>query len=264
MKDLLCTTDLTPTSDTALLHALALADRLGGKVSLLHVLGRNERTEERKTAVRAAMAQQVTKAMADGGRVELLLPDGDFMEQIAEESARGRHLLVMGTHGPKGLRQSLFGADILKLVRRSAAPSYVVQANSPTDKELTRIVLPVAGHSSIARLMDSVCLLAKAFAAEVHVFQLMRPGEQPSDELLANKLHMMERLQADGVRIIEVNLPSKGFSVGFSGQTIEYAQSVGAGCIAIMAHASEEYRHIADAEKERILSNDAHIPVLCA
>ena len=45
MKDLLCTTDLTPASDAALRKALALADRMGTRVSLLHVLGKAERTE---------------------------------------------------------------------------------------------------------------------------------------------------------------------------------------------------------------------------
>jgi len=31
-----------------------------------------------------------------------------------------------------------------------------------------------------------------------------------------------------------------------------------------MAKASDEFRYIADAEKERILANEARIPVICA
>lgn len=263
MKDLLCTTDLTPASRTALVHALALADRLGARVSLLHVLGKAERSDERKKQVMDAMEQQVAHA---GGNehVRRLLVEGDFMEGIVTESANGHGLVVMGTHGPHGLRQSLFGADILKLVRRSNAPSFVVQAESQPDPGLTRIVMPVAGHSTIGRLLDTVCELAKAHSSEVHVYQLIRPGEQPSDELLTNKLHMLERLDREGIQRVEANVPQTGFSVGFSGPTIAYAKEIGAGAIAIMAHASEEYRYIADAEKERILANEAHIPVICA
>lgn len=261
MHDLLCTTDLTPASVTAMRHALALGDRLGARLSLLHVLGRNERDEAAKARVTQAIQAELDQAGASQARV--LLPDGDFKEEIIAESGRGHLLLVMGTHGPHGLRQSLFGADILKLVRKAAVPSYVVQAESPTDKELARIVLPVAGHQDIKRLMDAVCMLAQAFSAEVHVFQLMRPGESPSDALLTNKLRMMERLQQEGIRYVEANEPSTGFSVGFAKATVEYASRVDAGAIAIMAHASDEYRYIADAEKERILANEARIPVLC-
>jgi hypothetical protein len=54
------------------------------------------------------------------------------------------------------------------------------------------------------------------------------------------------------------------FSMGFAEQTIRYAQEIGAGCIAIMAKASAEYSYIADAEKERMLANEARVPVLCA
>ena len=52
------------------------------------------------------------------------------IEQIIAESQKGHALMVVGTHGPKGLRQSLLGADILKLVRHVHIPSLVVQAES--------------------------------------------------------------------------------------------------------------------------------------
>lgn len=258
MKDLLCTTDLTPASNAALRQALALADRMGARVTLLHVLGKTEQ----RAQVQAAMEHQVESVGGTGVRIVLL--EGDFKDVIVEQSGKDHGLLVMGTHGPHGLRQSLFGADILKLVRRSHVPSFVVQAASKLDDGLSKIVLPVAGHSDITKLLDIVCAVAKANGAEVHVFQLMRPGEQPSDELLRNKLAMLERLEEEGIPHVEANVPQAGFSVGFSGSTVQYATSIGAGCIAIMAHASEEYRYIADAEKERLLANEAFVPVLCA
>ncbi|MDQ3100345.1 MAG: hypothetical protein M3R08_03085, partial [Bacteroidota bacterium] len=69
---------------------------------------------------------------------------------------------------------------------------------------------------------------------------------------------MLDRLGASGVRVKEVNEPSNSPSVGFAGPTLEYAERIGAGCIAIMCHASKEYRYMADAEKERMLTNPAH------
>ncbi|MFT3885884.1 MAG: hypothetical protein QM724_10780 [Flavobacteriales bacterium] len=171
--------------------------------------------------------------------------------------------MVAGTHGVHGLRQSLLGADILKLVRHVATGSLVVQQHSPR-KPIERIVLPVSGHADISNLMDGVCALARAYPAEVLVYQLVRPGEQPSDQLLANRSRMFDRLREENIPHRDVVEPSTVFSVGFAEQTIRYADSVGAGCIAIMAKASDEYRWIADAEKERLLANVPGIPVLCA
>ena len=172
--------------------------------------------------------------------------------------------MVVGTHGARGLRQSLFGADILKLVRKMPIPTLVVQDQTRGDADFQRIVMPVAGHADIGMLLRTVSWMAKVFGSEVHVFQLMRPGEQPSDELLANKLKMLERLREKGITCVEANEPSTKFSIGFAEQTVDYATRVKATMIAIMAIASEEYRCIADAEKERLLMNAAFIPVLCA
>lgn len=261
MKDILCTTDFTPAADTALFHALCLADRAATGVTLLHVVDKGD--EKARNEALARMEEQITQANGQG-RVKPLVLEGHFMDRIAEESARDHLLVVLGTHGPRGIRQSLFGADILKLVRKLAVPAFVVQAESPRRESLDRIVMPVAAHKTVGRLIDMVCLMARLCAAEVQVFQLMRPNEEPSDDLLANKRDMLYRLQDEKLRHLEVNEPSTIFSVSFAEPTIRYAERVEAGCIAIMAHASDEYRYIADAEKERMLTNDAHIPVLCA
>jgi len=261
--DLLCTTDLTQTSNTALHYALRIAERADSKISLLHVLSRAEQKDGAQGEVRRAMVQHVADA---GGteRVQLILKEGDPLATIASESKAEHAMVVMGTHGPKGLRQNLFGADILKVVRKLAVPALVVQEGSPLGNDFERIVMPVAGHADIGGLLDAVCVLARLHASEVHVFQLMRPNEQPSEELLRNKLRMLEHLEREGIRHVAVNEPSTVFSVGFADATIRYAERVEAGCLAIMAHASDEYRYIADAEKERLLTNAAFIPVLCA
>ncbi|MBL7955461.1 MAG: universal stress protein [Flavobacteriales bacterium] len=262
-KDILCATDLTPVSDAALRAAQAIAARFSTGVTLLHVLDRNERSAEGREKVSQAMNAQVANGGASA-RITPKLLEGDFMKAIATESGEGHALLTLGTHGARGLRQNLFGADILKLVRHAATPSLVVQEGLNEAQLLQRIVLPVASHSEVDRLLDMVVALAKGFAADVHVYQLNRPGETPSPELLANKQKMIARLHAENLRHEEVNEPSTAFSIGFADATIRYAERVGAGAIAIMAHASDEYRYIADAEKERILANEPRIPVLCA
>lgn len=263
MNDILCPTDFTAAAASAQRFATAIADRSSASITLLHVLDRHHHQSE---ALASASAKMGTAADALLARVKVneVFREGDPLKQIIAESGKGHALMVVGTHGPKGLRQSLLGADILKLVRHVNVPSLVVQAESPENAGLERILLPVAGHEDISGLLNAVCWLASCFKSEVHVFQVMRPGEQPSERLLNNKLAMLERLQRDGIAHVESNVPSTVFSLGFAEQTIRHAASIQAGAIAIMAKASAEYTYIADAEKERLLVNDARIPVLCA
>ncbi|MBS1582207.1 MAG: universal stress protein [Bacteroidetes bacterium] len=261
--DILCPTDFTPAAETALAHATQLALRSGASITLLHVVDKHERRTSGLPELSARMDRAAQDALQQV-RVTEVLREGDPLKQIIAEAGKGHALMVAGTHGVHGLRQSLLGADMLKLVRHVDVPSLVVQERSTGTPGMARIVLPVSGHSDIAPLLDAVCYFARLHGSEVHVYQLMRPGEQPSEQLLKNKSRMVQRLAKEGIAHVEANEPSVVFSVGFAEQTIRYAEHIGAGAIAIMAKASDEYRWIADAEKERLLTNAPGIPVLCA
>lgn len=261
MSNLLCTHDLTSASNAALEFALPLADRTGVTLTVLHVVPPGT-PESEHTALRRRLGKIVEKA-GGSDSVSIKVVEGRYMNVIPDESGNGYSMAVVGTHGPQGLRQNLFGADILKLVRSMHVPTMVVQEGTDLNDRLDRIVLPVAAHADIAKLLEAVCQLAKLHGSEVHIYQLIRPNEQPSTELLQNKLVMLERFEKEGIPCVQANEPSNTFSVGFAGPTALYAKRIGAGCIAIMAHASDEYRYIADAEKERMLTNEACLPVLC-
>ncbi len=263
MNDILCPTDFTGAAARAQHYAISIAARAGSSITLLHVLDKHHNQSQALANASAQMGSAADQLLQQV-KVTEVFREGDPLKQIIAESRKDHALMVVGTHGPKGLRQSLLGADILKLVRHVTVPSLVVQAESPEEIRIERIVLPVAGHEDITQLLDAVCMLARTFNSEVHVFQVMRPGEQPSDQLLKNKLLMLQRLEKEGIKHVEANVPSTVFSLGFAEQTIRFAQEIGAGCIAIMAKASAEYTYIADAEKERLLMNAPCIPVLCA
>ncbi len=263
MTDILCPTDFTKAAERAQVYATEIAERSNASITLLHVLDKRD-SESGALASASARMGNAADSLTPTNKVNEVFREGDPLKQIIAESSQGHALMVVGTHGPRGLRQTLLGADILKLVRHVNIPSLVVQAESPEQVRLERILMPVAGHADIHRLLDAVCYLARSFNSEVHVFQVFRPGESPSESLLRNKHLMLDRLRADNVRCVEDNVPATVFSMGFAEQTIRHAHDIGAGAIAIMAIASDDYRWIADAEKERLLTNAHGIPVLCA
>lgn len=262
MPDILCPTEFSAPAINAFRHAIDIATRFGCGIEVVHVLSGANRKGDGPDRVRKLMNDQL--ALAPQGMARGRFSEGDVFEDVAAASMAGHGLMVLGTHGPRGLRQNLFGADVLKLVRMVHTPTIVVQEHSPLGNRFERIVMPVAGHKDLNGMLNAVCMLARTYASEVHVYQLMRPGETPSEQLLENKRRMLYRLSEEGIRHLEVNEPSNMFSMGFAKQTVDYAKRIKAGCIAIMAQASDEYRYIADAEKEHMLTNEAFIPVLCA
>lgn len=261
MRDLLCPVDMTELADTALAHAVRLAKASGASVTLLHVRDRQERKGPVGDQVRAEMDALVQR-VGGGPAVRTVYRDGNFLKEIAVEAGAGHAMMVAGTHGPRGLRQNILGADILKLVRHVPVPSWVMQHESPARK-VERIVMPVSGHEDISGLLQAVQWLAKLDGAEVHVYQMARPNERSSEQLLANKERILGHLGREGVPAVDVVEPSTVYSIGFAEQTIRYAQRIDAHGLAFIASASADYRFIADAEKERMLVNEAGIPVLC-
>jgi len=233
MNDILCPTDFTAAAASAQRYATAIAAASNSSITLLHVLDKHHHQSDALASASAQMGTAADKLLRTV-KVNEVFREGDPLKQIIAESGKGHALMVVGTHGPKGLRQSLLGADILKLVRQVSLPSLVVQAESPADPRMERILLPVAGHADINGLLDAVSHLAKTFSAEVHIFQIIRPGEAPSEHLMENKALMLARMEKDGIRRVEANVPSTVFSMGFAEQTIRYAQEIGAGCIAVM------------------------------
>lgn len=263
MMNLLCPTDLTLAADIALAYAGKIAQRTSGKVTLFHALAKKDAQGSLPDLNKAHAAN--LKQLADTGvAVDQVVREGAYMKEIMAESAKGHGMMVAGTHGVRGLRQELMGSDMLKLARGSSVPSLIVQVYSPREARMDRILMPVAAHDDITPLLDAVCKLAKACGSHVDVYQQLVEGQTTSNQLLRNKVKMMERLAKEGIKHAEINEPVEKFYEGFVLRTIRYARNNAVDCIAIMAHASGEHKKIADKEKQEMITNAVGIPVLCA
>ncbi|HMN05653.1 MAG TPA: universal stress protein [Flavobacteriales bacterium] len=261
--NVLCPTDFTQAADIALTYAGQIAKQASSKVTLFHAISKKDAAESTKE-LKKAHAANLGHWAAAGVKVVPVLREGAYMKEVVEESTKDHALMVAGTHGVRGLRQELLGSDMLKLVRTVAIPTMVVQPYSPRTVKVDRILMPVAAHEDITPLLDAVCLLAKPFNAHVEVYQQLVEGQSTSNQLLLNKVKMLERLADEGIKHTEVNEPVEKFYEGFVLRTVRYARNNAVDCIAIMAHASGEHKKIADKEKQEMITNEVGIPVLCA
>ena len=144
-RRLLVALDSTATSKLALDHAAGLARLSGATVVLLHVLESFRHVsgfespkvyaEEVLPRMRAAGSELLDKAAAplreEGIEVETVLLEGSD-ERVAEVIARrareaGVDLVILGTHGRRGVNRLLLGSDAEHVARIAPAPVMLVR-----------------------------------------------------------------------------------------------------------------------------------------
>jgi len=133
---ILVPTDFGPSAECALRAALVLGERFESVITLAHVFDLPsapfvyERQAAAETHVHAAeriLGEAVSEARRQYRSVDSLLKAGVASEQIiAWVKDRSFDLVVMGTHGYRGLDRVLIGSVALKVIRSSTVPVMIV------------------------------------------------------------------------------------------------------------------------------------------
>ena len=144
-QHILVAVDGSPTSEHAVAHATSLAQSTGGRIRLLHVMDPvahisgfeqpevysqevlprlHKAGEALLNASRARVAQQ-------GVAVDTVLLENlnARVAQLVVEHAQawGADLVVLGTHGRRGLERVLMGSDAEQIARTSPVPVLLVR-----------------------------------------------------------------------------------------------------------------------------------------
>lgn len=150
-KQMLVPLDGSRTSERGLREAISLARSLGSRLSLLHVIDAYPMFDERAAAVaflqsmdllRSQGNELITKA-AQQAKAQGLLVAYQMREAIGERAAhviveeaakQGCDLIVMGTHGRRGVNRLLMGSDAELVLRNSPVPALMVRDAEPEAK----------------------------------------------------------------------------------------------------------------------------------
>jgi len=137
IKKILFPCDLTQHSLKILKYALALAEAFGSRVCILHVVQdlrswaglymphKRLDLEQREVVEHAqkSLIQFCLDIPEARTKAEKRVVSGDPAEEIIKSAADEKaDLIVMGTHGRKGLEYSLFGSVATKVVRNAPVP----------------------------------------------------------------------------------------------------------------------------------------------
>lgn len=141
-KTILVPTDFSAAAETALGQALALASKLGAKVVLLHayalpIIGFPDGALIPSATIASRIISDAEKELAafvarfgeSGVEVVPLLKQADPREAIlAAVHDLPADLVVMGTHGRRGIARALIGSVAEAIVRVSPVPVMTVHA----------------------------------------------------------------------------------------------------------------------------------------
>ncbi len=143
-KRILVATDFSDPSNAALDYAIALAKALGAKITLAHVyelpvygfpsgamVATAEFAAQIMTSAQEAASAACEKRKDVGVEITPVVREGSTWEEvhrIADEVSAD--LIVIGTHGRRGISHALLGSVAEKIVRTATRPVLTVHAAS--------------------------------------------------------------------------------------------------------------------------------------
>ncbi len=144
--NILVPTDFSESSVAAVRLAVQMAQRSGGRITLLHVgvvphvyateWGMSAHTgplfeqlaEEVNTEQRRRLDDLTRAELPEGLEVITLIREGFAPEEVNRQVRDGGHdLVVMGTHGRTGLKRALLGSVTERVVRECTVPVMVTK-----------------------------------------------------------------------------------------------------------------------------------------
>ncbi|MFM9986296.1 MAG: universal stress protein [Flavobacteriales bacterium] len=261
MKKIVVLVDLTESSKPALLQAAVIARKSGADIVALHIAGETE-----SDAVQADHVESFVKQYTgDSLPVQVMIGHGKFLTVIPGYVAQqSPDLVVMCTHGIRGIAQNLFGADILKLVHAIQFPCLVVQEKTTVNPNgIQRIMIPASPYPDYMVKVKHASIVAKLFNAEIVHYEIDKYVGNSEEEIAENKKLAELYLKAEGVAFSSVLEDNKSMSLGYAGQTVQFAKTNGMDAIALTSDTHHEDMVMGKPDKEKFLTNDLAIPILC-
>jgi nucleotide-binding universal stress UspA family protein len=139
-RKILVATDFSDSAAQALDLAVDLAGKLGAELYLVHVLGVGYvgvaelgaiLTKDMIESVAGNARNELAKLAATHSamHIDTVLVDGDVRWEILGVASQiGAHLIVMGTHGRRGVGRVLLGSIAESVMRHATCPVLVVRA----------------------------------------------------------------------------------------------------------------------------------------
>ncbi|MDT8400847.1 MAG: universal stress protein [Bacteroidales bacterium] len=252
--------DFTPKAEDALAHAAKISRMINAEVSLLHIVERRVKTGEyKKKEARLNKMAEDAKELYNVDVRTAIVP-GSIFTSIAEYvNEEGASVVVMGTHGMKGM-QKLTGSWALKVLVKSKVPFIVVQDKPKGMEKYQNIVFPVDFRTENKEKLKMAIFMGKYFDSKVHILKTVTTDKSLLKKTNINLNFAIKYLIQNNIEY-EIHDMKKG---NLAQQTIAFAESVDADLILIMTTKNITLAdYMLGAQEQQIIANSSKIPVCC-
>ena len=252
--------DFTEKAEYALAHAAKISKMINARVHLLHIIDRRIKTAEFKKK-EDRMKQWAQYGNEEYGvEVAVALIPGSIFKAIAEYvNEEGASLVVMGTHGMKGM-QKLTGSWALKVLVGSKVPFIVIQDKPKDMEKYQNIVFPVDFRTENKEKLKMTIFMGKYFESKVHILKTVTTDKSLLKKTNINLNFAIKHLMQNNIEY-EIHEMKRGH---LAQQTIDFAEKINADLILIMTTKNiTTVDYMLGAQEQQIIANSSKIPVCC-
>jgi len=156
-------------------------------------------------------------------------------------------LVVMGTHGRRGMRRMLLGSVTEEVVRRAPCPVFTIQTDvvEAPDQAVRRILVPVDFSEAAEMAVHHATEIAQTYGAEVHLLHVVEevvypsaygiePALFPKDEVVMRVEKTLGEIAQEDIGYERVQVAS---TIGYAPMTIlDYVQENEIDLVVIATH----------------------------
>ena len=273
MKKILVPVDFSEHSEYALETASAFAKAHNAEIILLHMLGLSDSilTKDESEGVAQAvfhmkLAEKQFKVLSDkpymkGITVTEEVQNYKVFQDVNElASQHNVDLIVMGSHGVKGLREEFVGSNTEKVVRSSTIPVLVVKEKMTSFIPKNVVFACDFKLENIKAYRDAIPLFEE-MEARIHLVYVNLPTDRfKSSKEIEETMAAFMRAAEFGTELHQEDL------VIVNGYTIEsglyeYAEKVGADALAMPTHGRKGLAHFFAGSVAENVANHSKLPV---
>jgi nucleotide-binding universal stress UspA family protein len=252
--------DFTPVAESALAHAAKIGRMVGNDICLLHIVDPDikVKAEGEKRTLLSHLASEGSKKY--NLNITSHVSKGSIFTAIADfANSKDANLVVMGTHGMKGM-QKLTGSWALKVIVKSKVPFIVVQEPPADQGRYHNIVFPIDFRIENKEKMGMAIFMGKYFDSKVHILKTVTNDKSLARKINVNMNFAVKYLIQNNIRY-EIHNVAHG---KMAQHTIDFANKINADLILIMTTKNITIAdYVLGASEQYIIANSSRIPVCC-
>jgi len=248
--------DFTKVADNAVQHAIKVSKELGADIHLLHIAKKEELISDLESKLEES-AQKIKENW--GVKPGYTVKEGTIFKTInlvVEEL--NCILVVMGTHGMKGL-QKLTGSWALKVIVGSKIPYLVVQSEPKRD-DYQKIVFPIDYKAENKEKLKWIQFMYQFSKPKVYIYASATKEGIIDSRTKANVVFSKKYLKEKG---IDYELVLSEGETSFSQETVQFSEKIDADMVMVMTTRDIAFHdYVLGAYEQYIIANSAKMPVL--